>query len=138
MTKSENGVRSNINITSEVASAARFGVIGLLAAGIHVAVAQALLWLSLAAPFVANASGFATSFVFAGLGHYYYSFAAKSPIWRSLYRYGLIALTGFAINSTILVVLLREGSLDEWVALLIAILIVPAGSWLLSRLWAFV
>lgn len=121
---------------SEGAKAARFGLVGAAATLMHLVAAQAVLATGVA-PVAANAAGFAAAFGLGLLGHYHFTFRAAGPFARALRRYGVIAIGGFLVNNLALAALVASGRVGDGVALATAILLVPAATFLASRLWGF-
>ena len=115
----------------------RFGIVGLAATAIHLAVAQAALLFAGLSPFAANVAGFLVAFLAGFAGHQWFTFRSATPLRQAFRRYGAIALTGFAVNNIILAGLVATGFVSEALALAFAILIVPAGTFLASRFWGF-
>ena len=121
----------------ELATAFRFGLVGLAATGVHVGVAWLLLALTGVHPLVANTCAFVVAFTVSFSGHYYWTFRAPGQPARAVLRFVLIALVGFATNSVVLAGLLRTGLVSDRVAIAAALVIVPAITFLGSRLWGF-
>lgn len=122
---------------AELFQALRFGLVGGLSTLVHMAVAQGLLASELVALGWANVIGFVTAFFVSFLGHYHFSFQRNTPFLRSMLRYGVIAVMGFAVNNFVLIGLVALNILPEAVALAIAIIIVPLGTFIASRFWGF-
>jgi putative flippase GtrA len=123
---------------SELLRAGRFALVGLGATLIHLAVAQAALAMDVLSPLSANLLGFCVAFVAGFLGHHHFTFERSAAFGTAFRRYGVIALIGFLVNNVVLIGLTRGGYLGEATALTIAILIVPAGTFVASRFWGFV
>lgn len=121
----------------ELATAFRFGLVGLAATGVHVAVAWLLLALTNAHPLAANTLAFLVAFAVSFSGHYYWTFRAPGQPLRAILRFIAIALLGFATNSLVLAALLRSGRISDRAAIAVALVIVPAITFLGSRLWGF-
>lgn len=113
-----------------------FLAVGSTAAATHVAVFSLVapyLWLELA-----NALGFVIAFFVSFGGHRWLSFSdAGTSVGTSLGRFALTALSGFACNELVFVLLLRVLHWNELVALVSALVLAAGQTYLLSRFWAF-
>lgn len=121
----------------EAGTVGRFGLIGVAATLTHLGVAQAALALMPESVWLANLIGFVIAMLVGFFGHQYFTFGGKAPFWQAFWRYFLIAIAGFAVNNGVLVGLVGLGLVAKPVALTIAILVVPAGTFLASRFWGF-
>lgn len=113
-----------------------FLAVGSTAAATHVAV------FSLVAPYLwpelANALGFVIAFFVSFGGHRWLSFSdAGTSVGTSLGRFALTALSGFACNELVFVLLLRVLHWSTLVALVSALVLAAGQTYLLSRFWAF-
>lgn len=126
----------NRRVRSEGAKAARFGLVGAAATLVHLVTAQGILAASVP-PMAANAAGFVVAFGFGLLGHYHFTFRAAGPFARAVRRYGVISISGFLVNNLVLVALVSSGRVGDGIAVATAILVVPAATFLASRLWGF-
>ena len=89
-------------------------------------------------PELANASGFVVAFFVSFLGHRLLSFRdAGTSAAQSFQRFAVTALAGFASNEAVFVLLLRGAGWPALLALLSALLLAAAQTYLLSRFWAF-
>lgn len=113
-----------------------FLAVGSTAAATHVAVfrlAAPYLW-----PELANALGFVIAFFVSFGGHRWLSFSdAGTSVGTSLGRFALTALSGFACNELVFVLLLRVLHWNTLVALVSALVLAAGQTYLLSRFWAF-
>ena len=113
-----------------------FLVVGAAAALTHLAVFTLLvdtMW-----PEMANALGFAVAFVVSFVGHRRLSFADSTHSWgQSLRRFAVTALAGFASNELVFIVLLRGLNWHPTLALVVAMGLAAAQTFVLSRFWAF-
>ena len=115
----------------------RFGLVGLLATGVHLAVGLLLLRAGLP-PLLANTFGFVTALSVSLAGHHWFTFASAAPFRRTAPRFALIALLGFLFNSVVLAVLIRllpPGF--EAPALAAAVLLTPLVTFFAARLFAY-
>lgn len=113
-----------------------FLAVGSTAAATQVAVfglAAPYLW-----PELANALGFVIAFFVSFGGHRWLSFSdAGTSVGTSLGRFALTALSGFACNELVFVLLLRVLHWNTLVALVSALVLAAGQTYLLSRFWAF-
>ena len=116
---------------------ARFGVVGLIATLVHLAVAWvANQWFGFG-EYMANGTGFAIAFVFSYLGHFYWTFQKQSDHQRSLARFLVVAGCGYALSNLVVWIVVQRLGQPFEVALLGILLVVPVSTWVISRLWAF-
>ncbi|MGO2415145.1 MULTISPECIES: GtrA family protein [Cobetia] len=118
----------------EAGTATRFGLVGLAATGVHLAVAATMLalWPGLN-EFIANIVAFCIAFQVSLIGHRRLTFKRQGSAWR----FALVAAGGFALNNGLLAVLMRGLDLSGFLAIAIATLSVPIVTYMASRLWAF-
>lgn len=110
----------------------RFLLVGLIATAVHLFVANVILWFFDTSPYLANMIAFLLAFFFSFYGHRYLTFKVDGVMWK----FFLVAISGFLINNFILSILLFFG-LRDMVSLTIATLSVPVITYLASSLWAF-
>lgn len=117
----------------------RFGLVGALAALTHYVVAAACIHFALTSAAWANPAGFAVAFWVSYFGHYHFSFGVGDSVAHgdALPRFLLTALAGFFTNHLIYLGLLTFTGLSPYVALFIALVLVAAMTFVLSRYWAF-
>lgn len=115
-----------------------FLLVGGAAALTHLGV---FVWLSQAStlwPEVSNAVGFGVAFVVSFVGHRWLSFAdAGTGVLQSLWRFGATALAGFACNEVVFVLLHRVLGWPGLPALVVALIVAAAQTFVLGRFWAF-
>lgn len=116
---------------------AKFGLVGIAATGVHLAIGLVLIdagW----HPLVANIVAFITAFCISFVGHFGCSFADQRPDPRTAFRrFAFVAFGGFAVNETILSVLIFTKATGDPFALAVATLSAAAVTYLLSKHWAF-
>jgi len=115
-----------------------FLVVGGAAALTHLGV---FVWLSQAStlwPEIANAIGFVVAFLVSFMGHRWLSFAdAGTGLLQSLWRFGATALAGFACNEMVFMALHRLVGWPGLPALIAALMVAAAQTFVLGRFWAF-
>ena len=118
------------------ASAVWFLLVGSAAALTHLSVfawTQQAIW-----PELANALGFCVAFAVSFAGHRWLSFQdASTNLATSLRRFVLTALAGFACNELVFIALLRGLDWPAMAALVAALMLAAAQTFILSRYWAF-
>jgi len=113
----------------------KFGCVGALAAGVHVAVVSLLTPCGIP-PLLANIPAFALAFQVTYYGHRSWTFQAP-PSRGSYGRMLLVSLASFAINEGLYTVLLNATHLDYRAALILVLVTVAALTFITSRLWVF-
>lgn len=127
-------------IKQETASVGKFALIGITATLTHAGLASYLLEMHLLAAYFANLLGYAAAFLISFCGHYFWSFnhlRQNGQAYDSMIRFMIISLSGLLLNMFILSLLLNFTDLPDLLGILFSIAIVPALTFLGSRLWAF-
>ncbi|WP_419307932.1 GtrA family protein [Chromohalobacter israelensis] len=121
-------------LAGEAGTAARFGLVGIAATGVHLLVAGVLLgtWPSMS-EFLANVVAFLAAFQVSLMGHRRVTFRRRGRAKR----FFLVALAGFVLNNGVLGTLLATTPVQGFLAVAIATLTVPVLTYLASRFWAF-
>ncbi|MDA7888839.1 GtrA family protein, partial [Akkermansiaceae bacterium] len=117
--------------------AARFGMVGLVATGVHFCLALLLIHFSVT-PLIANLGAFIGAFSISYLGHVHWSFRDQDHDKKqSLSRFLTISIGGFIANEILFAVLLQSTHLPPGIALAIVLTVVAGSTFILSRNWAF-
>lgn len=124
-------------MTGVAAQIGRFGVVGIIATLVHLAVAWMAARLFGAPPFLANAAGFAAAFACSYLGHFYWTFGQRAGHVARLPRFLIVSGTGFAMTNLVVWLVVKVAEQPFEVALAGILFVVPLTTWLLSRHWAF-
>lgn len=127
-------------LKTETAAVGKFALVGVLATLTHAVVAATLLQTGVLSAIPSNICGFLIAFGVSFTGHYFWSFShlrQQGQAMKSMRRFFLIALSGFALNSFVLVLWLRLTPWPDLIGLLFSVAIVPILSFLGARLWAF-
>ncbi|KAA5805384.1 GtrA family protein [Alkalicaulis satelles] len=115
----------------------RFGVVGVAATLVYAGLVAVFFAMEMA-PFAANALGFAIAFLVSAAGHVMWTFAVKSGRIAATARFFVVALGGFAVSNAVLGGwLAASGPGGAAAALALAVIAVPAATFLASRYWAF-
>jgi putative flippase GtrA len=122
---------------------ARFGTIGLTAATIHVLVFTASIELAGLAPLVANVVAFGIAVLVSFLGHFQWTFRGQTAGGGrhrqriAFARFIIVALTGLALNSLAVYVVVNLLAWPYQCAIVLMISVVPLVVFALSKFWAF-
>jgi putative flippase GtrA len=109
------------------------------AAAVHYVVAVLLEGVAHMNPAWANVTGFCVAFPVSYVGHYTLSFATQHKQHvQALPKFLLVAILGFVINQTLVLLCLRLTLLPFWLVLGLVMVIVAMMTYLLSKYWAFV
>jgi putative flippase GtrA len=104
---------------------------------LHISVVWALIVNVNMAALHANLVAFALAFGVSFFGNYLWTFRAPGHPRRAFARFLVIALSGFTANNVLLVSMLSLDCCKQSTAAIAAAAVVPAVSFLGSRLWAF-
>nr|WP_321445495.1 glycosyltransferase family 39 protein [uncultured Cohaesibacter sp.] len=115
----------------------RFGIVGVGATLVHMSVAAGLVHFALANVFIANLAAYMTAFLVAFTGHFLWTFQKGAPLKQAIWRYFVISLSAFGANNLVLLGLVESGLVSKVTSVIIAAAIVPAISYVASRLWGF-
>ena len=89
------------------------------------------------APFNANLVAFSAGFFVSYFGHRSVTFRSTGRVSRSMPRFFLIAATSLFLNQVIVYSIVNVMAQPYWLALCVMVAVVPAFTYILSRLWAF-
>lgn len=116
----------------------RFGLIGVLAALLHFAIASSLSSYAHINVMYSNVAGFVCAFWVSFFGHHYFSFRASHlSIKQTLPKFACVALVGFLINENLLFIFKYAFAMPDSAALIAAILLTALISFVLNRYFAF-
>lgn len=119
-------------------SGLRFVVVGATAAATHYVVGLAAYTLFGAGAGLANVLGYCAGFPVSYGGQRFWTFArSREPHRVALPRYLLTQLIAFAVSQTLLLLAVRFVPLPFWFVFGAVLVIVAAGTYLLSKLWVF-
>ena len=115
----------------------RFGIVGIAATLTHILVAIGFVELAGLPVLMANFLAFAAALCVSYGGNHRWTFERSGAHRRHLPRFVAVATGGLALNQFILWALAIRGGADYRLALGVAVLVVPALSFAVSRAWAF-
>jgi putative flippase GtrA len=121
----------------ELVVAARFGMVGITATAVHILMVWLFLSETALPPLIANMFAFLTAFGISYTGNYLWTFGSPGNPGKAMRRFFLISVSAFALNTLLLAILLRAGWLSPTVAAIVSAAIVPAITFVASRLWGF-
>jgi putative flippase GtrA len=128
---------STLDFWRELLIASRFGLVGIVATAVHIAVVWLLLRETGIAPIFANTLAFLMAFGISFAGNYLWTFRSPGNPRRAMFRFFVIAFTAFAANTLVLSFLLHKGWFLPDVSAIFSASAVPVISFLASRLWGF-
>ncbi|MCW5590408.1 MAG: GtrA family protein [Legionellales bacterium] len=116
----------------------QFGIVGSLAALIHLSVVILLVSTFAIPPLFANLFAFIIAFNVSYFGHRWWTFnTAEHSLHQSLFKFFVVAALSFILNETLFYIFLYDFHLFYALALLLVLIIVPPLTFLLSKFWAF-
>lgn len=126
-----------IKLNPMLAQIVRFGVVGLIAAGIHFTTVVSVVQLTGMKPLLANVFGFMVSFQMSYWGHRKWTFHETETLHReALPKLLCVQLINFAANESLFYVFLSL-HLPYPVALLIVLTVLPVFTFISSKWWVF-
>jgi putative flippase GtrA len=123
--------------TRELLYTARFAVVGAAATMLHLAVVWLLIKHTVLPPLSANFLAFISAFGVSFTGNYYWTFRRPGSPTVAIQRFFLVSISAFALNTLALVELIATNLLTPSTAAVLAAFVIPAVTFLSSRLWAF-
>lgn len=115
----------------------RFGIVGVLAAALHMSIVIWLVQQWSLLPLIANVFAFGASFQVSYWGHRWWTFAGTSALHReALPKLILVQVINFAANESLFYIFLSL-HLPYPVALLIVLTVLPFFTFFSSKLWVF-
>lgn len=117
---------------------AGFGGVGIAAAGVHLCVVWLLVGSAGVSPLVANPVAFLLAFSVSYLGHRRLTWATHQPVSKTIARWFLVSLTGFALNQIMYALALDLFPQIHYLILLgVVAVMVAIVSFALGKWWAF-
>jgi len=130
-------VGTRARLWHELVVVARFGMVGITATAVHILMVWLLLSETALPPLIANMFAFLTAFGISFAGNYLWTFGSPGNPGKAMRRFVLISASAFAVNTLLLASLLRGGWLSPTVAAIVSAAVVPAITFVASRLWGF-
>jgi putative flippase GtrA len=121
----------------ELTKLLRFCAVGVLATALHLSVSFVALNFADLTVWGANLFGFLVAAVFSYLGHYHFSFASERIHRAAIARFCVTTLTAYLANIVSVWLLINYFSLEDSIALIIGISVMPIVTFTLSRLWVY-
>jgi putative flippase GtrA len=116
----------------------RFGIVGVAATLTHMLFALVALNQLGLAPIPANLIGFLVAFAVSFGGHSYWTFRGHgAAVKTSLVRLLIVAVFSLLLNNAVLWLLVEQTLLSDDISIIIAVLVVPPVTYLLSKFWVF-
>ena len=115
----------------------RFGLVGIVAAIVHLTTVVFLVEHIALRPLIANIFGYLIAFNVSYFGHRYFTFQCNKPIMQTLVRFFILASVGFGLNETLFFLFLRYLSHYYPVALILTLTLTPCLTFLIGKLWIF-
>lgn len=131
----EGSVRSRL--WRELVVAARFGLVGIIATGVHILVVWLLVLQTTLPTLLANMLAFLSAFGISFSGNYIWTFGMPGQPCKAMRRFLLISVIAFALNSLLLAGLLHAEWLEPTASAIVSIAVIPPITFCASRLWGF-
>ncbi|MFN5511944.1 MAG: GtrA family protein [Burkholderiales bacterium] len=115
----------------------RFGLVGLAATAVHLAVLAALIrWCGWAVLW-ANSLAFCAAFLMSFSGNYRWTFRARIDRAIALRRFLITSVAGFGLNTAVLAFMVHGMSMPALPSGMVAALLMPVFAYVASRVWVF-
>jgi putative flippase GtrA len=114
-----------------------YAAVGLAATAVHLLAALLLHSLAGFGPLSANAAAFALAWSVSYAGNHLLTFEAGAKHRQAMPRFIVVSGIGFALNQSLVWLLVEVMSWPFWLALVPVVIIVPLTGFVLSRRWAF-
>lgn len=115
-----------------------FIAVGAAAAATHWLVVVLLVKFTGLDPLLANAGGWLLAFCVSFSGHYLLTFQHQHRVFMvALRRFFAVSAAGFLINEAVYAILLSVTTLPFDLLLAMVLIVVAAGTFVISRYWAF-
>ena len=118
----------------------RFGMVGGAATLTHAGVYYYLVAGKLLTPLLANFAAYAVAFSVSFIGHRHWTFGDARKDRRNnyaIFRFLSVSLSGLAINSAAVLLLVNLLRLPDWTPLIVIVGMTPIFTFLLNRFWVF-
>lgn len=115
----------------------RFGVVGIIATTVHVTIFLTLVDGFAVNPFWANLAAFCTAVLVSYFGNLVWTFDMRAAGLTRLPRFIIVALLGLIANQAIVLLVVELLGQSPRLAIAVIVFVVPAMTYLGSRLWIF-
>jgi putative flippase GtrA len=123
----------------------RFGAVGGLATLVHVGFFTLGIELFGFRPMVSNLVAFCLAVIVSFIGHFWWTFRHQPAVrmkgsclpWAAFFRFTVVAVTGLALNSLAVFLVVNQFNLSYGYACVLMITAVPFCTFMLSKFWAF-
>jgi putative flippase GtrA len=129
-------VKAINTVFSELGTLFRYGLVGVLAVGLHAACAVMLVLMG-AAPSVASVAGYLSGFLVSALGQHYFTFRSKEPFPSTLPKLLLVGLVGILFNGLVAPLAMFVFAMPSGWAVTLVAFCTPVLVFLLLRFWVF-
>jgi putative flippase GtrA len=125
-----------------LAQGMRFGIVGMLATGVHIMVFVACIEILDIAPLWANFPAFAVALITAFIGHFTWTFRMQQRSlennWKpAMFKFTLVSFIGLGLNTLVVYLVVTLLGHPYPHAVLLMVTVVPATMFLLQKFWAF-
>lgn len=125
------------HLSQELLIATRFGLVGLTATVAHILIVWLLLSETPVQPLVGNLCAFLIAFGISFSGNYIWTFRFQGQLGQAMIRFLLVSICAFGLNTLVLAGILSVNLISSSVAAIISAMVVPAFTFVASRLWCF-
>lgn len=119
----------------------RFGAVGVSAALLHAGIFVLAIAQAGFTAVGANTLAFGIAFVFAYIGHRFWTFrpsqGSEQLVGATLVKFFTVAITGYGLNTLIAWLVVDRSGHDPFWALLVMLVVTPATVYTLAKYWAF-
>lgn len=129
------------NLCSLAVQVSKFGVVGLCATFVHVAVFMMTVEAELATPMVANIIAFIPAFMLSFYSHFVWTFQCEQRdrpyVIRTMAKFLVVALLGVGLNSYGVYLVTEVLKIDYYFSVLFFVFVTPAVLFVLNKLLVF-
>ena len=115
----------------------RFATVGVIGTLVHGGLLIGLVEYLQLEPVYANLFAFAAAFVTSYLGHYYWTYRSTEPHRNTAIKFAVTAISGLLANYVIFLVMIDWLDFHYLWAFAAVLVMIPAGTYLLHKTWAF-
>lgn len=115
----------------------RFGLVGITSTAAHILIVWLLLFDTQVEPLVGNLCAFLIAFGISFSGNYIWTFRIQGHLGQAISRFLLISVSAFVLNTLALAGILHANFVSPSVAAIFAAMVIPAFTFIASRLWCF-